>query len=130
MSLIWFWNCVLVLQCEGGRGKESEAAIMAKDDNGEESGIRVRGNKEAKPKVELQKKNVWFVFVCVGGCYKVDEGMDFFFFFYLFILVVGGQGCGWWWWQLWLWLCAVVVVGVSSGSVFVGSERDENEIKK
>ena len=101
---------------------------MAKDDNGEESGIRVRENKEAEPKVELQKKNVWFVFVCVGVCYKVDEGMDFFFFF--FILVVWGQGCGWWWWQLWLWLCAVVVVGVSSGSVFVGSERDENEIKK
>ena len=76
MSLIWFWDCVLVLQCEGGRGKESEAAIMAEDDNGEESGIRVRENKEAEPKVELQKKNVWFVFVCVGVCYKVDEGME------------------------------------------------------
>ena len=66
MSLIWFWDCVLVLQCEGGRGKESEAAIMAEDDNGEESGIRVRENKEAEPKVELQKKNV--VCFCVCGC--------------------------------------------------------------
>ena len=113
MSLISFWvlirclDCVLVLQCEGGRGKESEAAIMAEDDNGEESGIRVRGNKEAEPKVELQKKNVWFVFVCVGACYKVDEGMDFFFIFYFYF---GGWGS-----RLWLVVVAAMVVVVRGG---------------
>ena len=110
MSLIWFWDCVLVLQCEGGRGKESEAAIMAEDDNGEESGIRVRGNKEAKPKVELQKKNVWFVFVCVGACNKVDEGMDFFFYFFYFLFYFGGWGS-----RLWLVVVAAMVVVVRGG---------------
>ena len=76
----------MVLQCKGGRGKESEAAAMEEDDDEEGSGVcvhvRVRGNEEAKPKVELQKKNVWFVFMCVGACYKVEEGLDFFSFFF------------------------------------------------
>ena len=35
------------------RGKESEAATMEKDDDGEGSGVHVRGNEEAKPEVEL-----------------------------------------------------------------------------
>ena len=60
---------------------------MEEDDNGEGSGVCVCGNEEAEPEVELQKKNVWFVFVCVGACYKVEEGMNFLFFF---ILVVEG----------------------------------------
>ena len=72
----------MVFQCEGGRGKESEAvAAVEEDDDGEGSGVRVHGNEEVEPKVELQKKNVWFAFMCVGGCYKVKEGIDFFFFF-------------------------------------------------
>ena len=91
---------------------------MAKDDNGEESGICVRGNKEAEPKVELHKKNVWFVFVCVGACYKVDEGMDFFFFLFWWLgvkVVVGGggsYGCGcarWWSWVLAVVVCLLAV---------------------
>ena len=81
---------------------------MAKDDNGEESGICVRENKEAEPKVELHKKNVWFVFVCVGACYKVDEGMDFFFFFIFFYF--GGWGS-----RLWLVVVAAMVVVVRGG---------------
>ena len=53
---------------------------------------------------------LWFVFVCVGACYKVEEGMNFFFLFILFYfiflfwwlgvkVVVGGGSCdyGWWW---------------------------------
>ena len=35
------------------RGKESEAAAVEKDDDGEGSGVHVRGNEEAKPEVEL-----------------------------------------------------------------------------
>ena len=69
--------------------------------------------------------------MCVGACYKVEEGMDFFFFFFfyfllfflLFIFVV--RGSSWWWW---LW--TVVAVDVGSGCGLVGSERDENENKK
>ena len=106
MSLIWFWDCVLVLQCEGGRGKESEAAIMAKDDNGEESGICVRGNKEAEPKVELHKKNVWFVFVCVGAT-KLMKGWTFFSFLFIYF---GGWGS-----RLWLVVVAAMVVVVRGG---------------
>ena len=63
---------------------------MEKDDDGEGSGVRVCGNEEEEPKVELQKKNVWFVFLCVGACYKIEEGMNFVFYFIFFILVVGG----------------------------------------
>ena len=71
---------------------------MEEDDNREGSGVRVCGNEEAKPEVELQKKNVWFVFMCVGACYKVEEGMNLFFFFFKFWwlrveVVVGGGGC-------------------------------------
>ena len=39
----------MVLQCEGGRGKESQAAAVEEDDNGEGSGVRVHGNEEAEP---------------------------------------------------------------------------------
>ena len=60
---------------------------MEEDDDGE--GSSVRGNEEVELEVELQKKNVWFVFVCVGVCHKVEEEMDFFFNFFI-ILVVGG----------------------------------------
>ncbi|KAK9992743.1 hypothetical protein SO802_027728 [Lithocarpus litseifolius] len=59
VAVLWW----VQIGCEGGRGKESKAAAVEEDDNGEGSGVR--GNKEAKPKVELQKKNVWFVFMCV-----------------------------------------------------------------
>ena len=61
---------------------------MEEDDDEEGSGVyvcvcvHVRGNEEAEPKVKLQKKNVWFVFMCVGACYKVEEGMDLFSFFF------------------------------------------------
>ena len=57
---------------------------MEEDDEGEGSGVCVRGNEKAELEVELQKKNVWFVFLYVGACYKIEEGMNFFF------LVVGG----------------------------------------
>ena len=63
---------------------------MEENDDGEGSGVRVRGNKKAELEVELQKKNVWFVFLCVGVCYKIEEGMNFVFYFIFFILVVGG----------------------------------------
>ncbi|KAK7845814.1 hypothetical protein CFP56_008850 [Quercus suber] len=48
-----------ILQCEGGRGKESEAVAIEEDDDGEGSGVcvRVHGNEEVEPEVELQKKN-------------------------------------------------------------------------
>ena len=39
----------MVLQCEGGRGEESQAAAVEEDDNGEGSGVRVHGNEEAEP---------------------------------------------------------------------------------
>ena len=54
---------------------------MEEDDEGEGSGVCVRGNEKAELEVELQKKNVWFVFLYVGACYKIEEGMNFFFFF-------------------------------------------------
>ena len=41
----------MVLQCEGGRGKESKAVVVEEDDDGEGSGVCVRGNEEAEPKV-------------------------------------------------------------------------------
>ena len=63
---------------------------MEEDDDGEGSGVCVRGNEKAELEVELQKKNVWFVFLCVGVCYKIEEGMNFVFYFIFFILVVGG----------------------------------------
>ena len=67
---------------------------MEEDDNGE--GSSVRGNEEVELEVELQKKNVRFIFMCVGACYKVEEGMDLFFFFFwwLGVEVVVGDGDG------------------------------------
>ena len=50
---------------------------MEKDDD--EEGSSVRGNEEVELEVELQKKNMMFIFMCVGACYKVEEGMNFFF---------------------------------------------------
>ena len=61
---------------------------MEEDDDRE--GSSVRGNEEVELEVELQKKNVRFIFMCVGACYKVEEGIDFYFYFiYIYILVVG-----------------------------------------
>ena len=39
----------MVLQCEGGRGEESQATVVEEDDNGERSGVCVHGNEEAEP---------------------------------------------------------------------------------
>jgi len=49
--------------------------------------------------------------MCVGACYKVEEGMDFLFI-YLFLwlgveVVIGGGGCGCG--QLSQWVLAVTV---------------------
>ena len=71
---------------------------MEEDDDGE--GSSVRGNEEVELEVELQKKNVRFIFMCVGACYKVEEGMDLFFSFFF-----GG-------WELRLWLVMVMVAMV------------------
>ena len=71
---------------------------MEEDDDRLGSGVH--GNEEVELEVELQKKNVWFVFVCVGVCHKVEEEMDFFFYYLLFwwlgvkVVVGGGGGCG------------------------------------
>ena len=102
--LIWFWDCVLVLQCKGGRWKESKAAAVEEDDDRLGSGVH--GNEEVELEVELQKKNVWFVFVCVGVCHKVEEEMDLFFIFYYF----GGWGL-----RLWSVVVGAVVVALGSG---------------
>ena len=105
--LIWLWDCVLVLQCKGGRWKESKAATVEEDDDREGSGVH--GNEEVELEVELQKKNVWFVFVCVGVCHKVEEEMDFFFNFFIIFYYFGG-------WGLRLWSVVVVAVVVALGS--------------
>ena len=42
---------------------------MEEDDDRE--GSSVRGNEEVELEVELQKKNMRFIFMCVGACYKV-----------------------------------------------------------
>ena len=39
----------MVLQCEGGRGEESQADVVEEDDDGEGSGVCVRGNEKAEP---------------------------------------------------------------------------------
>ena len=50
----------MVLQCEEGRGEESQAAVVEEDDNGEGSGVcvHVRGNEEAKPDQQLMVSSV------------------------------------------------------------------------
>ena len=77
---------------------------MEEDDDREGSGVQ--GNEEVELEVELQKKNVWFVFVCVGVCHKVEEEMDLFFIFYYF----GGWGL-----RLWSVVVAAVVVALGNG---------------
>ena len=77
---------------------------MEEDDDREGSGVH--GNEEVELEVELQKKNVWFVFVCVGVCHKVEEEMDLFFIFYYF----GGWGL-----RLWSVVVGAVVVALGSG---------------
>ena len=63
---------------------------MEEDDDRLGSGVH--GNEEVELEVELQKKNVWFVFVCVGVCHKVEEEMDFFFNFFIIFYYFGGWG--------------------------------------
>ena len=72
----------MVLQCEEGRGEESQAAAVEEDDNGEGSGVcvHVRGNEEAEPDQQLMVPSVWVfhgrtkelefdgLFLCVWVC--------------------------------------------------------------
>ena len=50
----------MVLQCEGGRGEESQATAVEEDDNEEGSGVRVHvcGNEEAEPDQQLMVPSV------------------------------------------------------------------------
>ena len=45
----------MVLQCEGGKGEESQATVVEEDDDWEGSGVRVRvcGDEEAEPDPQL-----------------------------------------------------------------------------
>ena len=45
------------------------------------------GTKRRNQRLSCRRK-MWFVFVCVGACYKVKEGMNFFFIFLFWLLGV------------------------------------------
>ena len=50
---------------------------MEEDDDGEK--VVSVSVKSGLPWEDQGVRILWFVFVCVGACYKVEEGMNFFF---------------------------------------------------